>query len=81
VFVIEREFAKAAVFSLVAAALTFFGFIHGEAIGVGQTPLVAISYLGVAIILFGCAKYAAVTPKPAESAGHEQLHPASSSAT
>ena len=79
VFVIEREFTKAAVFSLVGAALTFFGFIHGEAIGVGQTPLVAISYLGVAVILFGCAKYAAVAPKPAETAGHEQLHPVSSS--
>ena len=65
VFVIEREFRKAAVFALVAAALTFFGFIHGEAIGVGQTPLVAISYLGVAAILFGCAKYSAVAPKQA----------------
>jgi len=80
VFVIEREFAKAAVFSLVGAALTFFGFIHGEAIGFGQTPLVAVSYLGVAVILFGCAKYAAVVPKPAETARHEQLHPVSSSA-
>ncbi len=80
VFVIEREFTKAAVFSLVGAALTFFGFIHGEAIGVGQTPLVAISYLGVAVILFGCAKYAAVAPKPAELAGHEALHAASGSA-
>jgi AGZA family xanthine/uracil permease-like MFS transporter len=77
VFVIEREFTKAAVFSLVGAALTFFGFIHGEAIGVGQTPLVAISYLGVAVILFGCAKYAAVAPKAAELPAHEQLHAAS----
>jgi adenine/guanine/hypoxanthine permease len=81
VFVIEREFTKAAVFSLVGAGLTFFGFIHGEAIGVGQTPLVAISYLGVAVILFGCAKYAAVAPKPAEMPGHEALHAASGSAT
>ena len=81
VFVIEREFTKAGVFSLIGAALTFFGFIHGEAIGVGQTPLVAISYLGVAVILFGCAKYAAVAPKPAEIPGHEALHAASGSAT
>jgi len=81
VFVIEREFTKAAVFSLVGAGLTFFGFIHGEAIGIGQTPLVAISYLGVAVILFGCAKYAVVTPKPVEMAGHEPLHAASGSAT
>jgi len=79
VFVIERQFAKAAVFSLVAAVLTFFGFIHGEAIGVGQSPTVAISYLGVAAILFGCAKYAAVAPKPAEMLGHETMHAAQGS--
>jgi AGZA family xanthine/uracil permease-like MFS transporter len=65
VFVIEHEFRKAAIFALVAATLTFFGFIHGEAIGFGQTPLVAISYLGVAMILFGCAKYSVVAPKRA----------------
>ena len=53
VFVIEREFIKAAAFALAGAVLTFFGFMHGEQIGVGQTPLVAISYLGVAGILFG----------------------------
>jgi AGZA family xanthine/uracil permease-like MFS transporter len=81
VFVIEREFTKAAIFSLVGAVLTFFGFIHGEAIGVGQTPLVAISYLGVAVILFGCAKYAAVMPKPVGMPGHEPLHAASGSAS
>jgi AGZA family xanthine/uracil permease-like MFS transporter len=72
VFVIEREFKKAGVFSLVAAALTFFGFIHGEAIGIGQTPLVAISYLGVAAIMFGCGKYAMVLPKPVSM--HEAAH-------
>jgi AGZA family xanthine/uracil permease-like MFS transporter len=58
VFVIERQFFRAAAFAAVGAALTFFGFMHGEAIGVGQSPLVAISYLGVAGILLGCGKYA-----------------------
>ena len=80
VFVIEREFAKAAVFSLVGAALTFFGFIHGEAIGIGQSPLVAMSYVGVAVILFGCARYATLAAKPAEATPHG-LHPLSSSAS
>jgi hypothetical protein len=42
---------------------------------------VAISYLGVAVILFGCAKYAVVAPKPAEMAGHEQMHAVSGSAS
>jgi AGZA family xanthine/uracil permease-like MFS transporter len=57
VFVIEREFYKATIFAFVAALLTFFGFMHGEAIGIGQTPAVAASYLAVAGILFGCAKF------------------------
>ena len=66
VFVIDREFARAAAFSLAAAVLTFFGFMHGEAIGLGQSPLVAIGYLGIAGLLFGCAKYATVAPKLSE---------------
>src|SRR5215472_5056348 len=38
VFVIDRKFARAATFSLVGAVLTFFGFMHGETLGFGQTP-------------------------------------------
>jgi AGZA family xanthine/uracil permease-like MFS transporter len=54
--------------------LTFFGFMHGEAIGVGQTPLVAVSYLGVAAILLGCAKFAAVSEaSPAVALEHEAV--------
>ena len=60
VFVIERQFMKAAAFAAAGALLTFFGFMHGEAIGINQTPTVAISYLAVAAFLVGCAKYATV---------------------
>ena len=35
VFVIDRRFNEAAGFTFAGAALTFFGFMHGEAIGVG----------------------------------------------
>ena len=42
--------------------LTFFGFIHGEEIGVAQSPVVALSYLGVAAMLFGFDRYAHVAP-------------------
>jgi adenine/guanine/hypoxanthine permease len=45
VFVIERQFLKAAAFSVAGALLKFFGFIHGEKIGWGQTPVMALSYL------------------------------------
>jgi AGZA family xanthine/uracil permease-like MFS transporter len=58
-FVVEREFSKAAAFAAGGAALTFFGFMHGEAIGIGRTPMVALAYLLVAGWLYGCAKYAA----------------------
>lgn len=65
VFVIERQFMKSAAFAAAGAALTFFGFMHGEAIGINQTPTVAISYLAVAAFLVGCAKYATTVPAPA----------------
>ncbi|HLK37027.1 MAG TPA: hypothetical protein VKU41_09785 [Polyangiaceae bacterium] len=59
VFIVERQFMRAAAFAGVGAGLTFFGFIHAEALGVAQTPLVAVSYVAVAAILVGCAKYSA----------------------
>ena len=48
VFIIERQFLKAAAFSLIGFALTFFGFMHSEKIGVNQSRVLAISYLAVA---------------------------------
>ena len=62
VFIIERQLEKAAAFALAGGVLTFFGFIHGEEIGVAQSPIVALSYLGVAVMLFGFARYAHVAP-------------------
>jgi adenine/guanine/hypoxanthine permease len=61
VFVIERQLAKAALTALVGAVLTFFGFMHGEAIGFAATPVVAVAYLGVAAFFFGCSKYASTS--------------------
>ncbi len=74
VFIIERQFMKSAAFAGVGALLTFFGFIHGESIGFGRTPLVAVSYLAVAVILVGCAKYAtAAAPAAVERDSEETL--------
>lgn len=56
VCIIDRTFKKGAGFALAGAILTFFGFMHGERIGFGQTSLVACSYLIVSAILFVCAK-------------------------
>jgi len=62
--IIDRAYRKAAMFSVAGSILTFFGFMHSEAIGFGKTPLVAISYLIVAIVLFWCAKSQLAAPKP-----------------
>jgi adenine/guanine/hypoxanthine permease len=74
-FVIDRAFTKAAAFAAVAAGMTFFGFMHGEAIGIGQSPLVTIAYLGVAGLLFGCAKFATITAAEPEEHHHEHAVP------
>jgi AGZA family xanthine/uracil permease-like MFS transporter len=77
VFIIEREFVKASAFALAGTVLTFFGLIHGEAIGIGQTPTVAVSYLIVAGFLFACPRLAVFSshPAPLEAAGDLDLEP------
>lgn len=69
-FITERAFYRASAFALAGAVLTFFGFMHGESIGLFRTPTVAVAYLGVAAVLFGCAKFAVKAAKPAEPVGH-----------
>jgi AGZA family xanthine/uracil permease-like MFS transporter len=66
-YTIDQAFAKAAGFALAGAVLSFFGFMHGEAIGVMQSPLVALSYGLVSLTLFACAK-AALRPARAPMA-------------
>ena len=56
-FVIERKFADASAFAAAGAVLTFFGFMHGESIGVAVTPTVAIAYAIVAAFLYGLVRY------------------------
>jgi AGZA family xanthine/uracil permease-like MFS transporter len=70
VCIIDRVFMKAAGFAAAGAVLTFFGFMHGEKIGIAESPLVAVSYLAVAGILLGCAKFATVEAKTPEAVEH-----------
>jgi AGZA family xanthine/uracil permease-like MFS transporter len=60
VFVIERDFVKAAGFALAGAVLTYFGFMHGEAVGIGGglgvTPAVALSYAAMAAGFFAIGR-------------------------
>jgi len=67
VFIIERQLWRAAAFAGAAAALTFFGFMHGERIGLAQSPAVAAGYLIMALFLAGCAKFGPVTPLPVDN--------------
>jgi AGZA family xanthine/uracil permease-like MFS transporter len=60
VFVIERDFLKAAAFALAGAVLTYFGFMHGEQVGIGGglgvTPTVALAYAVVAAGFYALAR-------------------------
>jgi AGZA family xanthine/uracil permease-like MFS transporter len=61
VFIIERDFVKASAFSLAGAVLTYFGFMHGEAVGVGGgfgvTPGAALAYAVIAAGFYAVGKY------------------------
>ena len=70
VFVVEREFAKAAAFAAAGAALSYFGFMHGEAVGIGGglgvSPGPALAYAIVAIGLFALSRRAVALPMASE---------------
>ena len=73
VFIIERQLEKAAAFALAGSVLTFFGLIHAEDLGIGQSPVVALSYLGIAVMLYGFAKFAHVAPAEPSEIEHDHL--------
>jgi AGZA family xanthine/uracil permease-like MFS transporter len=60
VFIIERDFMKASAFALAGAVMTYFGFMHGEAVGIGSglgvTPGVALAYVVMAGGLYALGK-------------------------
>jgi adenine/guanine/hypoxanthine permease len=70
VFIIEREFAKAAAFAMAGAALSYFGFMHGEAVGVGGglgvSPGPALAYAAVAVGLFALSRQSVTLPAASE---------------
>jgi adenine/guanine/hypoxanthine permease len=61
VFVIERDFVKASAFAFAGAVLTYFGFMHGEAVGVGGglgvTPSVALAYAVISAGLYALGRF------------------------
>jgi AGZA family xanthine/uracil permease-like MFS transporter len=82
VCIIDHKLFKAAGFALAGAILAFFGLMHGEQVGFAQSPRVAGAYLLVAVLLAGCAKYAAPAPVAdiSEHEGHGEIAAAAQSA-
>jgi adenine/guanine/hypoxanthine permease len=68
-FVIDKKFVNAAAFALAGAVLTFFGFMHGQAVGIAVSPTVAAAYLIVAVFLFALSRYPALAPALAMPGG------------
>jgi adenine/guanine/hypoxanthine permease len=68
VFTIERRFAQAAGFAFAGAVLSFFGFMHGEAIGIngglGVSPAVTLAYAIVAALLLAIKQIKAPVSNP-----------------
>jgi AGZA family xanthine/uracil permease-like MFS transporter len=69
-YIVDRKFMMAGAFALAGGVLTFFGLMHGEAIGINQTPTVAASYLIVGFILLATSKFAVVSPVLESAGGH-----------
>jgi AGZA family xanthine/uracil permease-like MFS transporter len=69
-YIADKQFTKAAGFALAGSVLTFFGLMHGEKVGLYQTPGVAFSYLAVAAILYACDYFVVPGITPAESVDH-----------
>jgi AGZA family xanthine/uracil permease-like MFS transporter len=77
VFIIDRNFLKAGYFSLAGGLLTFFGFMHGDRLGIAQSPTVAASYFIVGGVFLAAWKLAATAPVTApEEAQDEEEEPA-----
>jgi AGZA family xanthine/uracil permease-like MFS transporter len=73
VYIVDRKFMYASAFAFAGGVLTFFGLMHGEAIGINQTPTVALSYLVVGGVLAGCAKFAMAEAKAPELVESDEL--------
>src|SRR3954447_8742037 len=64
-FIIDKKYAEASYFAAAGALLTFFGFMHGEAVGFAVTPMVALAYALVAAFLYALSRAPAVEAAPA----------------
>jgi adenine/guanine/hypoxanthine permease len=73
-FIIDKKFVNASAFALAGAVLTFFGFMHGQAVGIAVSPTLAIAYAIVAGFLFALTRYPALAPALTGPPAGEVLH-------
>lgn len=71
VFIIDQRFKWAAIYAGAGAVFSFFGFIHGTSLGIGNSAPVALGYLtiGAVCMAFGY-KQAAMAMPPSEDLEH-----------
>jgi AGZA family xanthine/uracil permease-like MFS transporter len=76
-YIIDRRFDRAAMYALIGAVLSFFGFINGTALGFGNSSSVALGYLLLGLICLGLTRHpeAAAGPIGAD-AFDEEVEPA-----
>ena len=60
--VIDKKFVGAGAFALAGAVLTFFGFMHGQMVGIAASPTLAVAYLLMAAFLFTLTRYPPLAP-------------------
>jgi adenine/guanine/hypoxanthine permease len=60
--IIDKNFMKAGGFALTGAVLTFFGFMHGSAVGIAVSPTLSIVYAVVAVFLYALSHYPSMAP-------------------
>ena len=59
---------------LAGAVLTFFGFMHGSAVGIAVSPTLALTYAIVAVFLYALTRYPALAPALTAPPSGEVLH-------
>jgi AGZA family xanthine/uracil permease-like MFS transporter len=69
-FIIDKRFLAAAAFAAAGAVLTFFGFMHGESVGIAVSPTVAAAYAVVAAFLLALSRAAVATSAPVVARPH-----------
>jgi AGZA family xanthine/uracil permease-like MFS transporter len=73
-FIIDKKFVNASAFALAGAVLTFFGFMHGQAVGIAVSPTLAIAYAIVAVFLFALTRYPSLAPALTAPPSGEVMH-------